>query len=91
MTTPLPLVTVTFTTDELAMISAGLIRLRILWATRATTAHAMNDGPAQLHAEGTIEHITEFINRIDSLVTPEQGQALLNELIKDQLKRGDHG
>jgi len=51
----------------------------------------MNDGPAQLHAEGTIEHITEFINRIDSLVTPEQGQALLNELIKDQLKRGDHG
>jgi hypothetical protein len=88
MTEPLPLVTATFTTDELAMMNAGLIRLRILWATRSTTAAAIGNVEELERASQTIQHITEFIERIQSLVTPAQGQALLNELIKEQLKRG---
>lgn len=74
MTFPLPLVTVTFTTDELAMMSAGLIQLRKFWVSRS-----INDKGAL----DTIQRITDLMNRIQGLVSPEQGQALLGELIKE--------
>jgi len=85
---PLPLVTLTFTTDELAMTVAGLMQLRRFWAARAIDAR--NEGMASEteRAHKTIQHITDYITRIENSVSKEQGSALLSELIRS-LKRGD--
>lgn len=72
---PLPLVTLTLTTDEIAMTSAALILLRRHWAQ-------VND-PA---ADQVCMRIEALRNRLDGEVTEEQGKALLSELI-NELKR----
>lgn len=83
MSHPLPLVTLTLTTDEIAMACAGVTFLRRTWAK------AIIDGADIDHDEAkrTIERCSMFLARLSDAVTPEQGSALLSELIKDLKRR----
>lgn len=72
---PLPLVTMTLTTDEIAMTSAGLILLRRQWAQSP-----------EPEGDRICSRIEALRNRLDGQVTEEQGSALLSELI-NELKR----
>ena len=70
----IPLVTLTLTTEEMAMTSAGVMLLRKFWAKRYL------DGDV---SGGTIiQNCTDFLTRLESEITPEQGRNLLNELIR---------
>lgn len=80
MSHPLPLVTITLTTDEIAMASAGLILLRRQWAARTFN---LLDAETNEYAGKAVQRISLFIDRLEEAVTPEQGQALMNELIKE--------
>jgi len=80
---PLPLVTITLTTDELAMASAGVTLLRRTWASALIDGMDVNPD----EAKDTIERCSLFLSRLSDAVTPEQGQTLLSALIKDLKRR----
>jgi hypothetical protein len=75
---PLPLVTLTLTTDEMAMASAGLVLLRRHWQQAATYDSVM--------VGKVIMSIDAFRQRLEGNVTEEQGRMLLSTLI-EELKR----
>jgi hypothetical protein len=82
----LPLVTVTFTTDELARCSAGLIQLRRLWAARVIHE------PTEVKRAAALEIVrecTDLLNRIEGMVSQDQVKDLMQGLIQDRLNRGD--
>lgn len=83
----MPLVTATFTTDELAMTVAGLMELRRKWSAHANECMMLGNSVKRDYAFGTIQRITDYINRVNGMVSAEQGAALLNELIGDLKKR----
>jgi hypothetical protein len=84
---PLPLVTATFTTDELAKMSAGLHLLRKYWVAKSIQVAHRSDERA--HALETVEATNDLFNRIGGLITKDQGDALLKGLINDKLRRSD--
>lgn len=84
MSHPIPLVTITLTTDEIAMASAALRLLRQHWAFQYMT----NGEVTHRNIAGdTVKRITDFINRLDGSISEDQGRALLNELLKDLKRR----
>jgi hypothetical protein len=78
-----PLVTVTLTTDETAMVSAGLILLRRQWA--AQTRQASVEGSEEIfnQAAAQVVRIEECRRRIDEMVTEEQGRELFRGLLSE--------
>lgn len=84
MSHPLPLVTITLTTDEIAMAHAGLLLLRKEWANHMLGSETLNPD----EAGKIVERCTLMIQRLNEAVTAEQGQALLGELIRDLKRRG---
>lgn len=89
---PLPLVTATFTTDELAKCSAGLMLLRKEWARRYSDAALMADERAKASAGQIIEDTTALLTRVAGMVSKEQGDALIQALVRDRIReRHDDG
>lgn len=79
----LPLVTLTLTTDELAQISAGLTHLRRVWAERYMNASLVVSTQEAIRCQHTIQRITDTLNRLQELVSEEQGNDLLKELFNE--------
>ena len=79
MSHPLPLVTITLTTDEMAMASAALILLRQHWQ-KAQSVDPEAVGKMTMKIEA-------FRQRLDESVTEDQGRALLSELVSDLKRR----
>lgn len=88
---PLPLVTATFTTDELAKCVAGLNLLRKEWARHGMEAGLMQNEPERVRALDVVSESTDLINRITGMVSNEQSAALMGDLIRDMKKRGPNG
>jgi hypothetical protein len=83
MTNPLPLVTATFTVDELAKMAAGVTLLRREWTRRFYVVLPFEHDATK----EVIEECTALINRIAGLVSEEQGNALLSKFIKQSMKK----
>jgi cob(I)alamin adenosyltransferase len=84
---PLGLVQATFTTEELAAMSAGLIRLRRDLSTKRMEWAVYSDEMSQEHVrrlDEAIRDATDTYNRINTLVSPEQGQALMGKLFRNR-------
>jgi hypothetical protein len=83
---PLPLVTATFTTDEIARCVAGLNLLRRVWAARALEIVNVDES-ARVFASNIVGETTMLIQRMSDLISPEQGSALMEGLIRDLQNR----
>lgn len=81
---PLPLVTATFTTDELAAMSAGMILLRRHLGQTLMGYRVALPATAEEVARISValDDATAAVQKLNELVTPEQGQALLKKLFK---------
>ena len=84
MSDPLPLVTATFTVDELAKMAAGVTLLRREWTRRLYVVDLSVEHDAAIEVIG---ECTALINRIAGLVSEEQGNALLSKFIKQSMKK----
>ncbi len=80
---PLPLVTLTLTTDEMAMASAGLLLLRRHWQ-QAQEYDSVLVGKV-------VMSIDAFRQRLEGEVSEEQGRALLSELINELKRKPNNG
>lgn len=82
---PLPLITATFTTEELAAMCAGLIRLRRDLSTKRLEWSMFDTAQAQeaiANIDGALQDCTNTYNRIEAMVTPAQAQELLKGLFR---------
>lgn len=83
---PLPLVTITLTTDEIAQASAGLSLLQRFWSSRVIDMSGIDEGEVD-NARKTLQRITLFRQRLDESVTEEQGRTLFVELMRELKRR----
>jgi len=82
---PLGLVQATFTTEELAAMSAGLIRLRRDLATKRMEWAMYSSPEAQEQVrrmDEAIRDATDTFERISGMVSKEQGDALMRKLFR---------